>query len=67
MYYEAATTKGIIIHTHAAVADWIQYLAWNDDCRKQTRHSCLLGWNTQLNTGAELHSDSAEHKPTNLL
>lgn len=42
MYYEAATTKGIIIHTNAAAAaaaGWIQYLAWNDDCRKQTRHS----------------------------
>lgn len=55
MYYEATTTKGIIIHINAVFTDCIKCLVWPDDCRKltvlldlcataeHTHEVCLLG------------------------
>lgn len=71
MYYEAAQTKGIIIHINAALADCT-------GCRRRSLLSRLTGtplntrlfvcWerSEQLNASAEPRSDSAQHKPTNL-
>lgn len=39
MYYEATTTKGIVIHINVAFSDCVEYLVWPDVRSKHTRRS----------------------------